>query len=85
MKGFERIDIHTDYAGIKIGLDDDVSFDFMAKLSYSDFDYDGDNISYLKKVVKSSSSYYEGFVNKENSGSTMEISSEYGGVKLYKN
>jgi hypothetical protein len=85
MKGFERIDIHTDYAGIKIGLDDGISFDFMAKLSYAGFDYDGDDMTYLNKVVKSSSSYYEGFVNKENSGSAIEISSEYGGVKLYKN
>ena len=85
MKGFESIDIHTDYAGIKIGLDSDVSFDFIAKLNYAGFDYDEQNITYLKKVVKSSSSYYEGFVNKENSGSKMEISSEYGGVKIYNN
>lgn len=85
MKGFDSIDIHTDYAGIKIGLDSDVSFDFIAKLSYAGFDYDEQNITYLKKVVKSSSSYFEGFVNKENSGSKMEISSEYGGVKIYNN
>ena len=84
-KGFERVDIHTDYAGIKIGLDNDISFDFIAKLSYAGFDFEGDNITYLKKVVKSSSNYFEGFVNKENSGSVIEISSEYGGVKLYKN
>jgi len=85
MKGFQSVDIHTDYAGIKIGLEDDISFDFMANLSYAGFDYDGENITYLKKVVKSSSKYYEGFVNKENSGSEIEISSEYGSVKLYNN
>ena len=82
---FQSVDIHTDYAGIKIGLEDDISFDFMANLSYAGFDYDGENITYLKKVVKSSSKYYEGFVNKENSGSEIEISSEYGSVKLYNN
>jgi len=85
MKGFQSVDIHTDYAGIKIGLEDDISFNFKANLSYAGFDYEGENITYLKKVVKSSSKYYEGFVNKENSGSVIEISSEYGGVKLYKN
>ena len=85
MKGFQSVDIHTDYAGIKIGLEDDISFNFTANLSYAGFDYEGENITYLKKVVKSSSKYYEGFVNKENSGSVIEISSEYGGVKLYKN
>jgi len=85
MKGFERIDIHTDYTGIKIGLDEGIAFDFVAQLSYAGFDYDENNITYLKKVVKSSSKYYEGFVNKENSGAVIEINSEYGGVKLYNN
>jgi hypothetical protein len=85
MKGFESIRIHSDYAGIKIGLDDDVSFNFTAKMSYGGFDFDGDNITYLKKVVKSSNKYYEGFVNQENSGANVEISTEYGSVKLYNN
>jgi len=85
MKGFESIRIHSDYVGIKIGLDDDVSFNFTAKLSYGGFDYNGDDITYLKKVVKSTNKYYEGFVNQENSGANVEISSEYGSVKLYNN
>lgn len=85
MKGFQSVDIHTDYAGIKIGLEDDISFNFTTNLSYAGFDFEGENITYLKKEVKSSSKYYEGFVNKENSGSKIEISSEYGGVKLYNN
>jgi len=85
MKGFESIRIHSDYVGIKIGLDDDVAFNFTAKLSYGGFDYNGDDITYLKKIVKSSSKYYEGFVKQENSGGNVEISSEYGSVKLYNN
>ena len=85
MSGFDSVYIHSDYTGIKIGLDEDASFNFTAKLSYGGFSYDGENINYLKKVVKSSSKYYEGYVNKENSGSTIEISSDYGSVKLYNN
>lgn len=85
MKGFESVRIDSDYAGIKIGLDDDVSFNFVAKLSYGGFDYDGGDVTYLKKVIKSSDKYYEGFVNKENSGATIEVSSDYGSVKLYNN
>ena len=85
MKGLESVRIHSDYVGIKIGLDDDISFNFIAKLSYGGFDYEGDDITYLKKVVKSTDKYYEGFVNKENSGANIEISSEYGSVKLYNN
>ncbi|MGI9530775.1 hypothetical protein [Lutimonas sp.] len=84
-KGFDSIDIHSDYTGIKIGLEEGVSFNFVANLSYAGFDYDEDNITFLKKVVKSQSHYYEGFVNNENSGASIEINSEYGGVKLYNN
>jgi hypothetical protein len=85
MNGFENLHIHSDYAGIKIGLDDDIAFSFMAKLSYGGFDFDGDNITYLKKNIKSESKYYEGFVKNENSGSKIDINSEYGSVKLYNN
>lgn len=85
MKGFESVYINSDYTGVKIGLDPGASFKFTAKLSYGGFDYDGENINYLKKVVKSSSKYYEGYVNDENSNSSIDVSSEYGSVKLYNN
>lgn len=83
MKGFELVTIRSDYTGIKMGLEDGISFNFTAKLSYGGFDYDGDNINYLKKIVKSSSKFYQGYVNQENSGSVIDIVSDYGGVKLY--
>ncbi len=85
MKGFENVRIHSDYAGIKIGMDNDISFNFIGKSSYGGFDIEGENVTYLKKVVKSNSKYYEGFVQQENSGAKIDISSEYGSVKLYKN
>ena len=85
MKGFESVRIHSDYAGIKIGMDSDLSFNFIGKSSYGGFSIDGENVTYLKKVVKSNSKYYEGFVKQENSGATIDISSEYGSVKLYNN
>jgi len=85
MKGFDRLKIVSDYTGIKIGLEKGISFNFIAKLGYADFSYDEDNITFIKQIVKSSSKYYEGYVNQENSGSNIEISSEYGSVKLYNN
>jgi len=83
MKGFESVSINSDYTHIKIGLDSDISFNFTVELSYGGFDIDSENVNYNKKVIKSTSKYYEGFVNKENSSSTIEISSDYGSVKLY--
>jgi hypothetical protein len=82
MKGFDLVSINSDYTGVKIGLEEGVSFNFTVRLGYGGFDFDGDNINYVKKVVKSSSKYYEGFVNQENSGSKIDIVSDYGGVNL---
>lgn len=85
MKGFKSVMINTDYVSIKIGMDADIAFDFIGKSSYGGFDIEGDNVTYLKKEVKSTSKYYQGYVKQQNSGSKIDISSEYGGIKLYKN
>ena len=85
MKGFDRVKIVSDYTGIKIGLEDGISFDFIARLSYAGFSYDKDNITYIKRIEKSESKYFEGYVNEQNSNSKIEINSEYGSVKLYNN
>jgi hypothetical protein len=85
MNGFESVRINTDYTHIKIGLDRDISFNFTVKLSYGGFDIDSENVNYNKKIIKSSSKYYEGYVNKENSSSTIDINSEYGSIKLFNN
>lgn len=83
MKGFEKCTIRTDYTGVKMGMEPGISFDFIVNLSYGGFSLDDDNATYLKKVVKSNSKYYEGYFNGENSGSVIDINSEYGSVKLY--
>jgi hypothetical protein len=85
MQGFESVKIDTDYTSSKIGLDPAASFNFILNLSYAGFSYSGDNINCIKKIVKNTSKYYEGYVNKENPSSTIEISSDYGGVKFYNN
>jgi len=85
MKGFESVTVHSDYARIKIGLDNDISFNFKIKLSYGGLDIDNDNVNYNKKIIKSSSKYYEGYVNQENASSSIEIDSDYGSVKMSNN
>lgn len=82
---FERVSIDSDYTGIKMGIDPDASFDYVIQLSYGGFSNDLVNVTNLKKIVKSSSKYYEGFVKKQNSGASINIDTEYGAVKLYNN
>ncbi len=82
MKGFEQVTVRSDYTGVKMGLEEGISFNFTAKLSYGGFDYDGQDITFIKRIEKSSSKYYEGYVNQENSGSVIEVESDYGSIKL---
>lgn len=83
VKGFKTVSVTSDYAGMKIGLGSEVSFDFNVELSYGGFKYDGDNINYMKKIEKNTSKQFEGYVNQQNSGSSVQIKSAYGSVKLY--
>ena len=85
MNGFEQISIKSNYTGIKMGIENGSSFNFTAKLSYGGFDLDLEEVNYIKKIEKTSSKYFEGYVKSENTGGLIEISSDYGGVKLYKN
>lgn len=81
--GFSNVTLNADYTGVKIGIEAGTSFDFMIKTGYGGFHMDVDNATYSKKIVKSSSKYYEGFVNKANSNSKMEISTSYGSVTIF--
>ena len=85
MNGFDGVNINAEYTGIKIGVEAGISFGFMTDLSYAGLDIDLDNVTYDKKIVKSTSKYYEGQVNKATGTSRIEISSDYGGVKIYQN
>lgn len=85
MKDFTSLKVDADYTGIKIGIEAGAVFDFIVKSSYGGISLDVDNISYKKKIAKSSSMYYEGFVNKENSAGKIEISANYGDLNLFNN
>ncbi len=84
-KDFDSVEINSDYTGVKIGLEPGISFNFMVKMSYGGFSYDDDNATFLKKIVKSTSKYYEGYVNDQNSNASININLEYGSVKMYNN
>ena len=83
MKGFEKVFIRSDYTGVKIGMDEGLQFDFKAQLSYGGFDLDTENVNYIKKIVKSNSKYYEGYVGSENSGPMVDVEADYGSIKMY--
>ncbi|WP_299885612.1 hypothetical protein [uncultured Lacinutrix sp.] len=83
-KSLNNLTIDSDYVGIKIGYDPALAFDFDINLDYASLK-DEDAFEFIKKRVQSSSRYYLGYHNTENSGNTIKINSDYGSVSFYKN
>ncbi|MCH9660038.1 MAG: hypothetical protein K0U54_03915, partial [Bacteroidetes bacterium] len=77
------VTIRSDYAGIKVGYDSDYHFDFFVDLSYAGLSGKDD-----LEVTNSSKDYtsksYSGYHGSKNSGNTVNINSDYGGVSLNK-
>jgi len=79
-----NLKIRSDYTGIKIGYDPAYHFNFEIKTSYAGVSGKDDfemNIS----EVKNSSKYYKGHRGSSNSGNSVSLSSDYGGITFYKN
>ncbi len=79
-----NINIKTDYTGIKIGYSPTYYFDFEIYAEYAGVSGKDDfEISISKE--KSSEKYYKGYYGKKNSGNSVNINSEYGGITFYQN
>lgn len=79
-----NIQIRSDYTGIKIGYDPAYHFDFEIKTSYAGVN-GKDDFEMSISEVKNTSKYYKGHYGSSNSGNSVSISSDYGGITFYKN
>ena len=84
-KGFESVQIDTEYAGVRIGINNETSFDFEINLRYATFNRNNDNIDMFKSISKSSNKYYQGKYGKGTTSGTIKITSQYGGVSFKEN
>ncbi|WP_420402220.1 hypothetical protein [Flagellimonas sp.] len=78
------INIKTDYTGMKIGYHPDYHFDFEISAEYAGVSgKEPFEINISKE--KSSEKYYKGYYGSENSGNTVLITTDYGGITFYQN
>lgn len=75
--------IKSNYTGIKLGFENNFSFDFNLKLSYASFNGD-DTVTVTRSDKDHTNKNYEGYNNTQNSGNTVNINSTYGGVTFRK-
>lgn len=86
LKDFTTIHVQTDYtSGMRFGFAADSQFDFIVNLDYAGFKYEGTNFNFNKKIVKSSSKYYEGYHGKAQGGGQVNINVSYGSVSFTEN
>lgn len=84
IKGFNTISVDASYTGVKIGVADDVAFNFNTSTSYAGIDFKDLNVDFNYKEIQMASKSFKGYVNSENSNSFIHIDSEFGNIKVYK-
>ncbi len=78
---FKFLKVNAEYAGVKIGINNETSFNITASTSYGNLNF-GDGFTFYKEIKKSSSKYYEGYFGTENSGNRIELKTSYGNISL---
>ncbi len=80
----KNIEINTDYTSSKIGYNANYHFDFEIISEYAGIG-GKENFEINISKEKSSSKYYKGYHGSPNSGNSVYINTEYGGVSFIKN
>jgi hypothetical protein len=81
LKSTKKVEINTDYAGVKIGYDPEFAFNFTIKTSYGSAK-GLDVFQVSKRHEKNTSKLYEGYHLNENSGNTIYINTNYGNISF---
>ena len=83
-KNIKSVKIKSKYTGIKMGVVNGAAFDLNANLTYTNLK--GKDLFYFSvERDKATSKEYQGYYGKKNSGNTINITSDYGGVTFSKN
>lgn len=79
-----NVSIRTDYTGIKLGYHSNYNFDFEITAEYAGVSGKDDFEINISKE-RSKERYYKGYYGSENSGNTVNITSDYGSISFFRN
>ncbi len=83
IKGTRQVDINTDYAGVKLGYDNEMAFNFSVKTSYGDIN-GLDGLEVQKRNQQNTSNEVSGYYGSSNERGYVNISTSYGSVRFSK-
>lgn len=81
MESLKSLDISSDYAGIKLGYDPDLKFNFSIQTSYASVK-GLDNFELKKSSESSNNRNYSGYYNSEKTNTNITINSSYGNISF---
>jgi hypothetical protein len=82
--GFEMLESDSKYIGVRLGIENDASYELDARTSYGDLKFDESNFQHQRRIVQNNSSETTGIVGKNSTPSSkVRITASYGSVKLY--
>jgi hypothetical protein len=79
---FESLNVSTKYMGVKLGIEENASYNLDAKVSYGGLKYNEDNFRNERRVVQNNSHEVAGIVGKGEPKSKVTIDSSYGTLRL---
>lgn len=82
-KNINNVLITARYTSIDVGYSSSASFDLSTKLAYANL-RGADDIEFTLRSIHNTRSEYEGYFGKKNSGKKIQITSDYGNVRLQK-
>ncbi len=83
VKGIKNVEIKTDYAGIKLGFDAEMDFQFNINSSYGGI-HGTDDLQILKSYEKNISKKITGYYRNQNSNTNLHISTSYASINFEK-
>ncbi|GGK49574.1 MULTISPECIES: hypothetical protein [Flavobacteriaceae] len=81
-KEFKDLIVKSSYTNTKIGVQPNINFTLNATLNYGNLKYKS-GFTINKEIIKTSSKYYEGYYNSNNTVSNITIKSSYGTISFY--
>jgi hypothetical protein len=82
--GFESINVEVRYMGVKLGIEENASYNLEAKVSYGGLKYNEQNFKNQRRIIENNSNEVSGIMGKEESpAARVNVTASYGSVKLY--
>ena len=82
--GFESINVEVRYMGVRLGIEENASYNLEAKVTYGGLKYNEANFKNQRRVIENNSNEIAGIMGKEESpAAKVSVTASYGSVKLY--